>query len=94
MKRRLSQERTRNAVSYGEAVAKTFLKDFIDHPEWFSKEPWALSILAGRIAFMDVFMSCTWECSEEEQQIAQKAAEDLVDLAISFAKAIPSNQVI
>ena len=84
----LSNKRRWNAITVGEAYAKTFMKDFTNNPSHFGNNFENLPNLAGRMAYVGLYTTCSWEPSDQEKEICQKACEELIKISLNFHKKI------
>jgi len=87
----LSNKRRQHALLSGEAWAKGMLKIFIEDPSYFPKGAESLYDFVPRAARSHLAMNCTHKPSQEEEDLAQKGAADLIRLALDFAEKVPEN---
>jgi hypothetical protein len=78
------QKRLDHAKLYGQSYALTLLRDYVENPAWFPK---GLNSLIGfdGICGASLYADCSWEPSDEEEEIAKNSMRGIIQLAIDVA---------
>lgn len=83
----LSNKRRNHAMAVGQAIAQGILIDYASHgTSYFPKGLKSLAEMVEKLARVNLFTSCAWKPTKEEEEIAAKAARQDVETAFRVAK--------
>jgi hypothetical protein len=90
--KKLSNKRRTHAVLYGEAVARSHLNEYVEHPEYFPKGLKSFLEWVPGMAAVNLYAGCTWSPSPEEKNICSEYARRDLETAIRVAETYVQEQ--